>query len=114
MLAILTALYQDPSRSLLTIEEPELTIHPGALGVLRDVLQEASLRSQVVITTHSPDLISGFPAGVLRAVEKANGVTQVGPVSDAQREAIEEMLFFPGELMRMEGLHTEAAKPLPE
>jgi len=114
MLAILTALYQDPSRSLLTIEEPELTIHPGALGVLRDVLQEASLRSQIVITTHSPDLVAGLPADVLRAVEKVNGVTRVGPITDAQREAIDEMLFSPGELMRMEGLRRETADPLPE
>jgi predicted ATPase len=57
MLGILAALYQEPARALLTIEEPELTIHPGALGVLCDVIQEASARSQVIITTHSPDLI---------------------------------------------------------
>jgi predicted ATPase len=110
MLGILTALYQDPPRSLLTIEEPELTIHPGALGVLRDVLQEGSLRSQVIVTTHSPDLISDLPADALRVVEKKDGVTQVGLVSQMQREAIAEMLFSPGELMRMEGLHRETGE----
>jgi predicted ATPase len=110
MLGILTALYQDPPRSLLTIEEPELTIHPGALGVLRDVLQEGSLRSQVIVTTHSPDLISDLPADVLRVVEKKDGMTQVGPISEMQREAIAEMLFSPGELMRMEGLRRDSSE----
>jgi predicted ATPase len=110
MLGILTALYQEPPRSLLTIEEPELTIHPGALGVLRDVLQEGSLRSQVIVTTHSPDLIADLPADALRVVEKKDGVTQVGPVSEMQREAIAEMLFSPGELMRIEGLRRESSE----
>ncbi|MEW5957223.1 MAG: AAA family ATPase [Chloroflexota bacterium] len=104
MLAILAALYQDPPRPLIAIEEPELTIHPGALGVLRDVLLEASRRSQIIITTHSPDLITGFPADVLRVVEKENGMTKVGPVTQSQQEAIAEKLFSPGELMRIEGL----------
>jgi len=107
MLGILTALYQTPPRSLLTIEEPELTIHPGALRVLCDVLQEASLRSQVLVTTHSPELVSHFQADLLRVVEKEKGVTQVGPVKESQRKAIVDKLFSPGELMVMEGLQRE-------
>lgn len=114
MLAILTALYQDPPPSLLGLEEPELTIHPGVLAVLCDVLQECSLRNQIVITTHSPDLIDGLPADVLRVVEKANGVTQVGQVSESQRETIAEMLFSPGELMRIDGLRRETTEPVTE
>ena len=46
MLGILTALYQSPARPVITIEEPELAIHPGALGVLCDVINEASMRSR--------------------------------------------------------------------
>jgi predicted ATPase len=111
MLGMLTAMYQEPPRSLVALEEPESTIHPGALGVLSDVLQEASLRSQVIITTHSPDLISNFPADVLRVVEKEDGVTRVGPVSEAQRGAIAEKLFSAGELMRIEGLRREVSTP---
>jgi len=107
MLGILTALYQDPPRPLIAIEEPELTIHPGALGVLCDVMKEASTRSQVLITTHSPDLIYHFPASSLRVVEKADEITQVGNVAEHQRLAIEQKLFAPGELMRMEGLQRE-------
>lgn len=107
MLGILAALYQEPPRSLLTIEEPELTIHPGALAVLCDVLQEASLRSQVIITTHNPDLVDRFPADAIRVVEKENGATEIGPVSEEQRQIIAQKLFSPGDIMRIEGLQRE-------
>lgn len=107
MLGILTALYQEPPRPLLTIEEPELTIHPGALGVLCDVLAEASMRSQVLITTHNPDLIDHFSTDLLRIVAKTYGVTQIGQISANQRNAVAERLFSPGELMRIDGLRFE-------
>ena len=57
LLGVLTAFYQEGPASLIGVEEPELTIHPGALAVLADVMVEASSRTQVVATTHSPDLI---------------------------------------------------------
>lgn len=109
ILSILAALYQQPSRSLVVIEEPEINIHPGALGVIADLLQEASLRSQVLVTTHNPDLIEHFDPDVLRVVEKSDGVTHVGAVAHDQREAIRQMLFSPSEIMKMEGFRREAA-----
>lgn len=114
MLGILAALYQVPPRPLLTVEEPELTIHPGALGVLCDMLLEASTRSQVLITTHHPDLIDHFPAEALRVVENVEGITHVGPVSAHQREAVAARLFSSGELMRIEGLRSDVATPIAE
>jgi predicted ATPase len=109
ILSILAAVYQQPPRPLVTIEEPELNIHPGALGVLADVLEEASMRSQVVITTHSPDLIDHFSVDALRVVEKVGGLTEVGQVTESQRQTVHEMLFSTGELMRMEGLRREGS-----
>ena len=107
MMGILAAIYQVPSLPLLTIEEPELNIHPGGSDVLGNVLQEAGLRSQVLITTHSPDLIDTFSPDMLRIVEKEDGVTKVGPLLKSQSEAIAENLFSPGELMRIDGLQRE-------
>lgn len=107
MLGILAALYQVPPLPLLAIEEPELNIHPGGTGVLGDVLLEAGLRSQVLVTTHSPDLIDMFSPDMLRVVEKADGVTKVGPLLKSQSEAVAENLFSPGELMRIDGLQRE-------
>ena len=104
LIAILTALYQSPPRTLTVIEEPERNIHPGALGVLADVIKEASTRGQVLITTHSPDLIDHFDADDIRVVERVDGATVVGRMDRTQREVVREKLFTTGELMRVQGL----------
>lgn len=104
MLGILTALYQSPARPVITIEEPELAIHPGALGVLCDVINEASLRSQIMLTTHNPDLLDRLPDATFLVVERKDGISTIGPLSDGQQQAITKKLFSPGELMRVQGL----------
>ena len=42
LLAMLTALSQDPAPSVVGLEEPELAIHPGAMAVLSDAMKEAA------------------------------------------------------------------------
>jgi hypothetical protein len=110
MLGMLVALYQNQPtrRTLLALEEPENALHPGALAVLHDVLKEATRRNQILITTQSPDLISLFKVNELRIVERVNGVTEIGPVDETQRETIEDQLFSAGDILRIEGLRREA------
>ncbi len=107
MLAILTALYQNRFPSPLAIEEPEKGIYSSALALCSDLLQEATLRYQVLTSTHSPDLISQLPVDTLRVVEKEDGITKIGPLSEHQHEAIVEQIFSAGALMRIEGLERE-------
>ncbi len=102
--ALLTAIYQHRRPSLLGIEEPESAVHPGILTALAEILEEASLRTQIVITTHSPDLIDRLPIECIRAVEFVDGETKVGEVSKTQAEAVKQGLFTTGELHSMEGL----------
>ena len=104
LLAILTALFQEPSLSLVGFEEPELAIHPGAMAVLMDTIQEASSRGQILVTTHSPDLIDRIPLESIRAVSAEDGSTRVGEVADHQLKSVREGLFLPGEIHSMEGL----------
>ena len=108
LLAMLTALFQDPAPSLIGLEEPELAIHPGAMAVLADTMKEASLRGQVLIATHSPDLINLLPIESIRAVTAEGGSTIVGKVAEHQLRAVRDKLFLPGELHSMEGLHPAA------
>jgi predicted ATPase len=108
LLGLLTALYQERPGSLMGIEEPGLTIHPGAQAVLADVMIEAASRTQVLVTTHSPDLIDRLPIESLRAVQIQDGCTKVGQVSDTQVEAVRDGLFTSGELHSMEGLEPRA------
>jgi predicted ATPase len=107
MLGLLVALYQG-QRSFLAIEEPELTLHPGALAVLSDVLGEVANRGQLLITTQSPDLIARFPADQLRVVEREEGLTRIGRIAEDQRQTINDKLFSAGDLLRIEGLRRES------
>ena len=106
--ALLTALFQQPYLTLIGIEEPELAVHPGAMSLLFDYLQEASLasRSQVLLTTHSPDLLDLLDIDDVRIVERRNGATTVADVDSDQREAIRKRLFQPSEILRSEGLRS--------
>lgn len=103
ILALLLALYQDPPRTLIAIEEPGILVHPGALGVLCDVIKEASERSQIIITTHSPDIVAQFDINDLRVVELTDEGTKIGPVDEVQRKVIEEQLFKASDLLRIDG-----------
>ena len=58
ILALMTALYENPGRSLIALEEPENNIHPSALGDFVQYLLAASRRNQLLITTHSPTLLN--------------------------------------------------------
>ena len=107
LLGLLVALYQHPYLGFIGIEEPELTVHPGALAALADVLQEASRRSQILVTTHSPDLIDRLSTDQLRVVKLVKGVTEIGSVLQTQAEAVRQNLFSPGELHRIEGLEPD-------
>lgn len=103
-LAVLLAIYAMEPSATIILEEPERAIHPGAAAVLAEAIQEAGQRTQILVTTHSPDLITYFSLASLRAVKRERGITVVGPVKDAQIDAIKESLFTAGEIHRFEGL----------
>jgi len=105
VLGILVAIYQPVLRTTLCINEPELHLHPGALPIIADIIKEASIRRQVIITTQSPDLISRFAADELRIVQNVDGETKIGKIEERQKEIINAELFSGGDLLRIEGLH---------
>ena len=107
MLGLLVALYQDQAPTLLVIEEPELTVHVGALAVLADAFNEVSSRTQIVLTTHSSDLLEHFDADSIRAVSSVDGRTTAGVLSETQLTGLRRDLVTPGEIHRMEGLSAQ-------
>ncbi|MDQ2809127.1 MAG: AAA family ATPase [Chloroflexota bacterium] len=108
VLAVLLAVYQEDPPTLIGLEEPETAIHPGAAEVLVDLLSEAALRSQILVTTHSRDLIDYFDVSTLRAVGRQDGYSVITPVNATQLAVIHDGLFNAGELHRIEGLQPEA------
>lgn len=101
---LLTALLQAPPLTLLAIEEPELTIHPGALPLVVEFLRMAASWSQVLVTTHSPDLLDYVEPEEIRVVQRLAGITTVAPVDAGQQGLVRDQLATPGELLRREGL----------
>ena len=69
---ILTALLQQPAPRLVGVEEPELTIHVGAIRLLNDFLHEAAGK-QVLVTTHSPELLELVDPDDVRVVTRTEG-----------------------------------------
>ncbi len=57
LVAYCTLLNQAELPSLITIEEPERNLHPGALKDIANVLEQLAERTQVIITTHSSQLL---------------------------------------------------------
>jgi predicted ATPase len=109
-LGILVAVSQRAGKdypvSLVGIEEPETALHPAAAGALMDALGEASSHTQILATTHSPDLLDqvDLETDSLLAVVLQEGVTRVAPIDPASREAIRTHLYTPGELLRLDQL----------
>jgi predicted ATPase len=115
-LGVLTALFQSPGGGgkrvhLVGIEEPEVAVHPGAAGVLRDGLRVASKNTQTVVTSHSPDLLDDKDVAddSVLAVVNRNGETLIGPLDNAGRTAIRDRLYTAGELLRLNQLDPDKA-----
>lgn len=108
-LGILTALFQgnrDHAPSLIGIEEPETALHPAASAALRDALALAKQRTQIIVTSHSPDLLNDpcIPADALLSVVSIEGETKIAPLDQASRQVMQDHLFSAGELLRLNQL----------
>ena len=113
-LGVLTALFQSSNGRgkkvpFVGIEEPEVAVHPGAAGVLRDGLRTASKLTQIAVTSHSPDLLDDkdIEDKSILAVMNRNGETKIAPPDEAGRSAIRDRLYTVGELLRLNQLEPD-------
>ena len=90
---------------MLAIEEPETSLHVGALGALVDVLRSHAPSRQILVTTHSPDLLNFVDPDELRLVRFDKGHTIVSEPAAHSKKVIRDELFALGELYRAGGLH---------
>ena len=84
--ALLATLLSPSPPPLVCIEEPELGLHPDAVGLLAELLTEASERMQIVVTTHSDALVSaltGQPDAVV-ACERPGAGTELRRIDPDQ------------------------------
>jgi len=110
ILGILTAFLQNLRPKVIALEEPESTIHPEALATLLEQIRGFSQKSQIIVTTHSPDLLEckWIEAENVQVATWRNGVSQILPLGEASRTTLQQHLMGVGEMMRTEGLHPES------
>ncbi len=103
-LAQMLAMYQNPSKQTLLFEHPESGLHPGALESLAYEFKACPRdgRGQVILTTHSPQLLDYFPPESLRVVDVEQLETRIGPVAPEQMDSLRERLLQPGELLTVD------------
>ncbi|MEK6799328.1 MAG: AAA family ATPase [Planctomycetota bacterium] len=72
-ICLATALLQPHPPATILIDEPELGLHPSALGVLAGLLKQAASRTQVVVSTQSAPLLDDFAPEEIVVVRRDKG-----------------------------------------
>jgi len=115
-LGVLVAIFQSLgnhsiSPNLIGLEEPEMALHPAAASVLLGALRKASANSQIIVTSHSPELLDNedIPPESVLAVDSLDGITHIGNLDPAGRQMLRDRLFTPGELLRQNQIAADPA-----
>lgn len=74
-ICLATALLQPCPPGIIIIDEPELGLHPFALGILAELIQSAATRSQIIIATQSTELVNYFSPEDVVVVNRKNGAS---------------------------------------
>ncbi|WPD22636.1 MAG: DUF2813 domain-containing protein [Candidatus Electrothrix scaldis] len=95
--ANLSEAYAPESTPILVLEEPEAHLHPSAIRSLGAFLKD--LTGQILVSSHSGDLVSRVPVMALRRLYKHNGETKIGRVeegsfTDRELQAIDYSIRF--------------------
>jgi len=114
---VLVALFQGaPGRKgrvpLVGIEEPESALHPAAAATLSEAILEAASHTQVLVTSHSPELLDNtkIPSDSIMAVVSEKGKTLVAPIDSGNRQVLREGLYTPGELLRIQEILPDSSQ----
>jgi predicted ATPase len=94
---------------LIGLEEPETALHPAAAAVLIDAVRDALSMRQVLVTSHSPELLdnASIADSEILGVVAEQGITRIGRLNDAGRSVLKDHLFTAGDLLRMDQLRPE-------
>ena len=91
-LCLATALLNPVPRMTVAIDEPELGLHPGLLPVVAEMIKTAAERAQVLVTTHSPDLLNCFDIADVAVMARDSDNAKVVWHRPANRKTLVEML----------------------
>ncbi len=82
VLALAAILMTPDPPPLICIDEPEIGLHPELVELVAELLQSAATRTQVIVATHSPELVSKLKPNEVVVVEKEDGATVMERLSE--------------------------------
>jgi predicted ATPase len=74
---------------LICIDEPEIGLHPDWIKLVAEMMQSAAARTQLIIATHSPQIVARLDPEQVIITEKENGETRLRQL---QRQDLEKWL----------------------
>lgn len=86
-IALATALLQPNPPSTIIIDEPELGLHPHALAILAELIQDAATRTQLIIATQSATLLDYFGLEDIVVVKREDGASTFKRLNEADYKA---------------------------
>lgn len=74
-ICLATAILQPQPPSTIIIDEPELGLHPFAISIISELIQNTSKRTQLIVATQSPAFIDNFNVEDIIVVNRENGAS---------------------------------------
>lgn len=85
LLSILLALLYQPYRArLICLDEPERYLHPQVLEPLIEIMRTVSKKTQLIVTTHSAELVKYLKPNEVLMVDKKDNVTHIVRAKDIE------------------------------
>ncbi|PHS31644.1 MAG: chromosome segregation protein SMC [Methylophaga sp.] len=84
----LTTLFLQPDAykpSVILVDEPELGLHPYAITLLASLIKQASINTQVIISTQSPLLLDHFNPEDILIADRQNGGTVLSRLESSKK-----------------------------
>lgn len=98
VLSILIEIMTTSPSATIIIEEPELQIHPGMLSKLLAEIETYTFEDNLILSTHSPQVVSWTDPGKINLVYRSDGKTFVRNLGDDEIERVVEYLCEEGSL----------------
>ena len=98
VLSILIEVMSSSPKATIIIEEPELQIHPGMLSKLLREIEAYTFDNNLIISTHSPQVVSWTEPGKINLVYRENKQTFVRKLDPDEIDNVVEYLNEEGDL----------------
>lgn len=86
--------------SVILLDEPELGMHPAAIGLLAAMVKSVSVETQVILATQSPTLVDNFEPQDVLVADRVKGATEFKRL-DSDKLAVWLEDYSLGELWQM-------------